>query len=257
MGTTTLVGYTGFVGTTLRRQTSFDLLVNRANLDELAGHRCDLLVCAAAPAAKWIANQQPDADRANIERLLAGLSTVTAERFVLISTVDVYPNPVDVDEATAISADHHHAYGRNRLLLEREVQTRFPQAVVVRLPALFGQGLKKNFVYDLYLGRDEVGLTHRDSEFQFYDMDLLWGDLQRILDADLPLVNVATEPLSARRVAREAFGRDHISTEAPQVTYRVRSRHASVLGRGDAYHYGAEEMLDRLRAFASTPDAVA
>ena len=42
------------------------------------------------------------------------------------------------------------AYGRNRLQLERWVREDFPAALIVRLPALYGKGLKKNCLYDLH-----------------------------------------------------------------------------------------------------------
>ena len=42
------------------------------------------------------------------------------------------------------------AYGKNRLQLERWVREDHPDALIVRLPALYGRGLKKNFLYDLH-----------------------------------------------------------------------------------------------------------
>mgnify|MGYP002224763577 CR=1 FL=1 len=42
------------------------------------------------------------------------------------------------------------AYGRNRLQLERWVREDYPNALIVRLPALYGIGLKKNFLFDLH-----------------------------------------------------------------------------------------------------------
>ena len=42
------------------------------------------------------------------------------------------------------------AYGKNRLQLERWVREDFPDALIVRLPALYGAGIRKNFLFDLH-----------------------------------------------------------------------------------------------------------
>jgi hypothetical protein len=245
---TALVGCTGFVGSTLRRQAEFDSCFHRPNVHEMRGRSYDLVVCCAAPAAKWWANRHPDDDWANLRALTWDLGYVEADRMVLISTVDVYPHPVGVDEHSAIDAEGNHAYGRHRRRLEEFVSGHFEAATVIRLPALFGAGLKKNLVFDLLTGRTEQ-FTHPDSTFQFYDLELLWADVTRILEAGLPLVNIVSPPVPARVVATSVFGVDLPRCDAPVVAYDVRSVHGRRWGSADGYLYGGEETLDRLRAF--------
>lgn len=246
-----VVGHTGFVGSTLMRQSGIRHGFNSSNVDELSMDNWSLLLVAAAPAVKWYANQHPDEDRQNLERLADRIARTRAERLVLISTVDVYPEPVDVDEQTVIDAADHHAYGRNRLWLEKQVRSAHPGALVVRLPALFGEGLKKNFVRDMLDGQHLDWTDHR-SEFQFYDMARLWDDIQQLLAADVKLVNLATEPVTAASVAEHAFGRSfsNVKPEGP-VVYDMRSRHASLLGGSGPYHMGREQVLGALAAFVA------
>src|SRR5713101_4387612 len=97
-----LIGFTGFVGGNLLRQTHFDDLYNSRNIESIAGKKYKTLVCSGAPADKWKANQNPSADFDNIQRLQERLSRVSADEVILISTVDVYPNPVSVDEGSQI-----------------------------------------------------------------------------------------------------------------------------------------------------------
>src|SRR6185312_10192324 len=141
-----LIGYTGFVGGNLLRDYPFAGRYRSTNIERIAGNHYDLIVCAGAPAAKWKANQDPQADRACLGRLMAALELVKTQRFVLISTVDVYGQVNGVDENCPPSGAT--AYGRHRLELEQFVRQRF-QSLIVRLPALFGPGLKKNAIYDL------------------------------------------------------------------------------------------------------------
>jgi hypothetical protein len=247
-----LVGHTGFVGTSLRRQTDFDGYFNRANAEELRGRSFDLLVCCAAPAVKWLANRQPADDWSNLSALMGILGACSAQRFALISTVDVYPNPAGVDETTAIDPEANHAYGRHRFLLERFVAERFPSPSVIRLPALFGPGLKKNLIFDLLTARDDQ-FTHPRSTFQFYDLDLLWADVTKVLEAGISLVNLASEPIPAEVVASSVFGVGlcDVHEDIPRVAYDVRSRYSRAWGRGDGYLYGKGDVLDRMRAFVA------
>ena len=53
-----------------------------------------------------------------------------------------------MDEHTEIDCEGLHAYGLNRYCLECWVREQYPDALIIRLPGLFGQNIKKNFIYD-------------------------------------------------------------------------------------------------------------
>ena len=143
-----LIGGTGFVGGNLRAQLPFRRHYSSSTISEIAGERFTTLICAGAPATMWAANAQPEEDRANLQRLADRIATARFDRLVLISTIAV------LDDAgagrTERSAEYEtvKAYGRNRRELEL-ILTERHGAVVLRLPALFGEGLHKNFLFDL------------------------------------------------------------------------------------------------------------
>lgn len=248
--TTALIGYTGFVGTTLRNQTTFDAQFNSSNIQDIENQSYDCVVCAGAPAAKWKANQDPDGDIANLNVLMGHLKHVQAATFVLISTVDVYKTPINVDETTLIETDNLHAYGKHRYMLEEFVRQHFHNHRVVRLPGLFGAGLKKNFLYDM-IHNGESPWTHRNSVFQFYNMAHLWRDLQTVIAADVRLVNFATEPVQVVDVAQHSFGVDYtFETENPPACYDMRTRHADLFGGDAPYIAMAETIYADIRSFA-------
>lgn len=65
---------------------------------------------------------------------------------MLISSIAVYADSRGKDEQSPMTPDGLPAYGRNRLQLERWVREDYPNALIVRLPALYGIGLKRTFV---------------------------------------------------------------------------------------------------------------
>lgn len=245
-----LVGWTGFVGGNLSGQHDFDHRYASATAHEMAGRRFDLVVFSAAHAEKWRINQDPETDRAHVEDLKRLLTSFSAGRLVLISTVDVYATPVGVDETTPLPAPGLHPYGAHRFELEEFARSRFDDVLVVRLPGLFGPGIKKNVVFDLLTGNNLSAIDHRGS-FQYYDLRRLWGDVAVALDAGLRLVNFATEPVTTLQVAAECFDLDFRS-EPPGSSpgrYDVRSIHAAVFGGHDGYLYPADQVLADLRSF--------
>ena len=247
-----LIGATGFVGTTLRRQHAFDRLFASANVDESRGASFDLAVCAGAPAQKWIANREPQADRANLERLAGNLRQIRCREFVLVSTVDVFASPVGVDEDSAASEEGLHAYGLHRRQLEQRVREIFPDALIVRLPGLVGPGLRKNVVYDLAHDNNLAAIDRR-GVFQFYPTVNLWSDVTLALARGLHLLHLTAAPLSVADVSREGFGREFGNELAsPPARYDMRSRHAALFGATGAYQYSRRESLIAIRAYAQS-----
>lgn len=247
--TSALIGHTGFVGGNLALQQHFDARFSSSNIEDVANESFDLIVCAGAPGAKWLANQEPERDRAAIERLMRALEHVSAARFVLVSTVDVFARPIAVDENTPIESASASPYGRHRRELEEFVEDRFQESLVVRLPGLFGAGLKKNVIFD-FLHENRLDRVPSDAVFQFYDLSNVTRDIERCLVARVPLVHFATEPVSVAEVARVAFGREFTNRlESPAPRYDFRTAHARLFGREGDYIETKAETLQRIAAF--------
>lgn len=246
-----LIGHTGFVGGNLLAQRPFDEVYHSKTIESIRGKEFDLLVISGMPAAKWLANKDTEADRAVLDRLSGCLADVRAGRVVVISTVDVYPTPVSVDERTAIDPALQQPYGRHRLMLEQFAVRHFPAVTILRLPALFGPGLKKNAIYDL-IHNNQVEKIHSEGRFQFYPLIRLHSDLQRALHDGFPLVNLATEPVTMREIARTAFGRDFRNDPGtPPPSYDTRTIHAERFGGAGGYLLSANEVLGELKRFVA------
>jgi len=144
-----LVGCTGFVGSNIAASGCFDYLYNSKNISEAEGLEPDLLVYSGVRAEMFLSNQNPIADMEIIKNAAENIRKINPKQVVLISTAAVYENLEEQTEKSIMKVSGLSAYGLNRYFLECWVQDNFEDSLIVRLPALFGENLKKNFIYDL------------------------------------------------------------------------------------------------------------
>ncbi len=301
-----LVGYTGFVGGNIDLKADFDARYNSRNIQEAYGTRPDLLVYAGLRAEKYLANKEPEKDLARIREAFDNIRRIDPRELVLISSSDVYKVPVGVDEDTPVDTENLHAYGLNRYYLEQWVREAYPEATIVRLPALYGVGIKKNFVYDFIkripfmltekkfaeltaidpyiekfyvnqgngfyqcrydteeerlslkayferVGFSALQFTDSRSQFQFYPLSRLWGDIQTIRAAGVKLVNIVTEPATAGEVYEYVTGRPFVNelAKAPAV-YDIRTKYAALFHSDTPYMLDKKTVLPDLKEFILT-----
>jgi len=247
-----VIGFSGFVGSTLLKQTSFKSCYRSTNISDIEGKSFDTVVCAGAPAQKWIANREPEADCKKIDGLIAHLKTIQCKTFILISTVDVFKSPRGVDEDTTVDDSGLHAYGLHRRLLEKFVESHFPIYLIVRLPGVVGPGLRKNVIFD-FLNANNLHTIDSRGIFQFYPMVNLWYDIQIALRAGLNLVHLTAEPISVKEISEAGFGKLFKQALAnPPAAYDFQSKHAELFGGQGLYQYSRRETIQAVRAYAQS-----
>lgn len=160
-GRRVLVGATGFVGGNLDVPGRFTDRITSANLGDLRGHYRQIVI-AAPSGEKWKANADPDADMDSVAKLQTALYNCTADEVRLVSTIDVTGGT---------------PYGDHRAFLEQVVRQHFPCVRVLRLPGLYGPGLKKNALYDAIHRRPSVPY-HPESTFQWFDVRRVWEEFE-------------------------------------------------------------------------------
>ena len=246
---TGLIGYTGFVGSNLAKQAHFDKFYNSKNIDAIRGEHFETLVCAGVPAVKWWSNKHPEEDWLNIGKLLSDLEKVTTDRFVLISTVDVFRDPAGVDEASAIDAEALEPYGKHRRRVEEFVESQFEVYHIIRLPGLFGDGLKKNIIYD-FIHDNQIENIHAESQYQFYSLARIGSDMRTAIANELRIIHFATEPVKVHEVAASGF--DFYFEQTPDyqpARYDMRTNHAHLYGEKGSYLASKRSVLDQIRTF--------
>ena len=251
---TALIGHTGFVGSNLAAQHTYSGHFNSKNIQYIAGQTFDTIVCAGVQAVKYWANQHPDEDWKGIQCLLSPLKSVKVRRFILLSTVDVYASPLQVTEADP-APWQNHVYGRHRRAVESFVQGLFPESHIIRLPGLFGPGLKKNVIYDLLHGNGLEAIQPA-SAFQYYHLKHLTGDLVRVLDGGIPLLNLATEPIRTQTILDRFAPVTDVGSRAGAIgRYDFRSRYDHLWGGTGGYLYSASRVLEDMESFFASERA--
>jgi hypothetical protein len=302
-----LVGYTGFVGSNLYSQHKFNRVFNSKNIAEAIGSNPDLCIYAGVRAEKFTADRFPEEDLSHINETLKNIQNINPKELVLISTVDVIPSQQNknVYEDTQYDTDRLTPYGQNRLCLENEVRELYPATLVVRLPALFGEGLKKNFIYDMInyipamlkkekfeelyakasqlsnfykedengffrlitnisgndramlkvsfenIGFSALNFTDSRSKFSFYNLKYLWGHIEILLDNEIKLAHMATEPVSADEIYRAVYGRDFINgTMSRPFDYTFfKTRYAKLFYGGKGYVFDKNRVISEVVSF--------
>ena len=265
-----LVGSTGFVGGNLAAKHAFAAVCHSTDIAAQFGAKPDLCVYAGVPAAMFLANADPDADLAVMAAARENLRQIAPKQLVLISSIAVYADSREKDEQSPMTPDGLPAYGRNRLQLERWVREDYPNALIVRLPALYGIGLKKNFLFDLHtitpamlkpekytelaqkspLVRD--GYTLADNGFYKLNGAVDAAALRETaLQNGLTTLNLTTPPVTAAEVYTTVTGKAdwHNELPKPPFDYDLRSRHAALLGGADGYLCTKQQELDEICAF--------
>lgn len=145
-----LVGSTGFVGGNLMRQHPFERVCHSSDVTSHFGSCPDICIYAGVPSAMFLANHDSAADLSVMRQARQNIRNINPRQLVLVSTIAVYDDSRGKTEEEVRLVSDLAPYGYNRLLLEQWVREDFPEAFIIRLPALYGYGLKKNFLYDLH-----------------------------------------------------------------------------------------------------------
>jgi len=231
----TLIGHTGFVGSSLANQFDFDKFYNSKNILDISNCEHDLVVCSGISSVKWKANKNPKEDYQQIDLLIKNLEKTKIKKFILISTIAVYDNPAD------------NAYGQNRLYAETYLKNKFDDIHVIRLPSLFGHGLRKNAIFDL-LHKERSFLPSKNSIFQYYNVEYLWSDIQKAIQNNIRTLNISTEPVLFSEVLKLFGESEHKSNKSPHFE-NMKSNYGHLWGSSNSYLYSRNHVLNDLEKF--------
>jgi nucleoside-diphosphate-sugar epimerase len=243
-----LIGSTGFVGSNLLQQFSFDEFLSSKNIRSFKGVNVEQAIIAAGDARKWFANQNPEEDRSHINRLISDISAINIRKIILFSTVDVFGTKEGDEEALKWQTPSD-VYGANRLYLENRIKEICKNVTIIRLPGLYGPGLKKNLIYDISCGRELLGFNPR-STFQWFDLLDLKTVLDFVENENIRSLNVCSEPISVAELLQFLeLDLSRTSELSPLVQYDIKTKNAGSFNGGKMYMYEKRNTLLRIQKF--------
>ncbi len=184
-----LIGHTGFVGGVLSKDIPNCDFYNSENIKDIKGKKYTNIFCCGVSGVRWWANQNPNEDWLRIESLINNLKDVQCHKFFLISTIAVEDN---------------EPYGVNRKRVEDLIEELFPSVVIYRLPSVYGDGLKKNLLFDMLNDslRSPINLEHT---MQWYNVNNLYNDI--LSNTALGVHEFYNEPITHKELT-ELFDKD-------------------------------------------------
>jgi hypothetical protein len=204
--TSAVVGASGFIGQFVLSQYNDLMTFDSKNISKASNCWFDTVYCCAPTGNRLFANQNCNADRDNVDQLIASLDTIRANRIVLISTVDTQHNP-------------ESPYGANRLLLENYIKTRSDYHII-RLCTLVHPAIKKNVLYDLK-NQKFLESINLDQVLQWCKLTDLTKYLSMMIQHQLKEFNLVSEPISTGDIVKEFFGDLHIETRQVVKPYNI------------------------------------
>jgi sugar phosphate isomerase/epimerase len=224
-----LFGYTGLVGSTLLTKYKFDYFYNSKNINDAKYKQFNTIFICCIPAIKWFANKFPEKDEEDIENIKQIFKTIKANHIILISTIDIYVNINNKsNENTLINYNNNHTYGKNRYLFELFIIDNFinNNINIIRLPALFGQGLKKNIIYDL-INNNNINLISTNTLFQWYNLEWLKDDIDICINNNIKECNLFTEPVDTNNILH-LFNYNYDNNPKNVLEYNTNTKYSSL-----------------------------
>jgi hypothetical protein len=244
-----LIGHSGFVGKNIASKKKFKFEYNSKNIEKIKNKEFDLVVCSGLYAEKWKINNNASDDYSNILKLSKLLKTIECKKFVLISTIDVYAIKENVNEDTK-KFEFKEPYGANRYIFEQLCLEKFRNhCFIIRLPGLFGNSLKKNVLFDL-LNNKNLNLINKASIYQYYNLDYILNDINKVIKNKLKIVNLISEPINNKLLLKEFFPKINIKkNNSKSVNYNIHSKHGKFWSTNNNYIYSKNSIFNDLKNY--------
>ena len=153
-------------------------------------------------------------------------------------------NSAKMEQALAVVSE------ADRAVLEQVYSLNVQNGMFVLDRVALGQTSAKARIENVFELRalTSVHLTHRDSMFQYYGVDRLWGDIELAFAGGIPLLHLATEPVAAAQIHQLVTGREMPETCARLHREDMHSLHTGLWAPTGHYLEDAKQVIARVTA---------
>ena len=101
------------------------------------------------------------------------------------------------------------------------------------------------------IGFTSINFTDSRSFFQFYNLNKLSKDIKVALEKKIKKLNISSEPISAKVIAKEVFGYEmkNIIKEKLPLNYNFKSKYFELFDGKNGYLYSKEEIIEDIKNF--------
>lgn len=184
-----LIGYTGFIGSSLN-QEQYQIKINSKNWKDISEPiEADRLVIAAPSGVKYLANRDPLKDLDNCLSLARNIIKYfkSIKTMVIVSSNDTLNPTTD--------------YGQNRLyfntLMEKVCEKLNTDLYIMYLGMTFGSKARKGMVYDFMHGNFEF---YKGGTYQLYPVRRLDQDIQYCIDNKIHKAMLSSVPIKTSEI---------------------------------------------------------
>lgn len=242
-----LIGYTGFIGNFLKKKLNTKHNFSSKNISEITKYKFDKIYCAAPSSLMWKANKNPLKDFENIFSLCSILNKIKVNKFILISSIEVYNKKTNCNEKSPTSTQPL-TYGSNRAFFENFIKTRFIDHHIIRLPIVYGYGQKKNIIFDL-VNNNCIQNINKKNILQFYPISMLTKDIDKVIKLKLRFCNITSEQIKVTEILNQIKKKNFVTLKnLPLRRYNMKSIFANYWNNAN-YNYSKKFILNDIRKF--------
>lgn len=102
------------------------------------------------------------------------------------------------------------------------------------------------------LGFSALNFTDSRGVFQYYNLKYLYNDIQKVIDNNIPLMNIATQPIEIGTLHKVLTGQDFENKVAAKPPYYdFRTKYAEIFGGRDGYIQTSDFVYNDIKEFVS------